>query len=196
MDQLREIDEAVRAADDALAYLRRAARSLGSARNYGVWDILGGGLIVTMLKHSKLDKARVEMENARDAMRRFSDELRDVEALPDVELDIGDFLTLADYFFDGFLALFRVCAAALAARDAFADLKHLAGCFQKLLFIGVDGDEFDALQVAGNHAIDRVVAAPADADHFNIDNCIVVEVVFQRHFLFPPAFYNQGFVRF
>lgn len=104
MDQLREIDEAVRAADDALAYLRRAARSLGSARNYGVWDILGGGLIVTMLKHSKLDKARVEMENARDAMRRFSDELRDVEALPDVELDIGDFLTLADYFFDGFLA--------------------------------------------------------------------------------------------
>ena len=99
-------------------------------------------------------------------------------------------------FFDGFLALFRVCAAALAARDAFADLKHLAGCFQKLLFIGVDGDEFDALQVAGNHAIDRVVAAPADADHFNIDNCIVVEVVFQRHFLFPPAFYNQGFVRF
>ena len=104
MDQLREIDEAVRAADDALAYLRRAARSLGSARNYGVWDILGGGLIVTMLKHSKLDMARVEMENARDAMRRFSDELRDVEALPDVELDIGDFLTLADYFFDGFLA--------------------------------------------------------------------------------------------
>ena len=75
MDQLREIDEAVRAADDALAYLRRAARSLGSARNYGVWDILGGGFLATMLKHSKLDKARVEMENARDAMRRFSDEL-------------------------------------------------------------------------------------------------------------------------
>ena len=58
MDQLREIDEAVRAADDALAYLRRAARSLGSARNYGVWDILGGGFLATMLKHSKLDKAR------------------------------------------------------------------------------------------------------------------------------------------
>lgn len=104
MDQLREINEAIRAADDALVYLRRAADCLGSARGFGVWDILGGGFLATMLKHSKLDRARVEMENASDAMRRFSDELRDVEALPDVELDIGDFLTLADYFFDGFLA--------------------------------------------------------------------------------------------
>ena len=117
MDQLREIDEAIRAADDALTYLRRAAQRLGSARNFGVWDILGGGFLATMLKHGQLDRARVEMENARDAMRRFSEELRDVEALPDVELDVGDFLTLADYFFDGFLADVMVQGRIRQAQD-------------------------------------------------------------------------------
>ena len=117
MDQLREINEAIRAADDALTYLRCAAQCLGSARNFGVWDILGGGFLATMLKHGQLDRARVEMENARDAMRRFSEELRDVEALPDVELDVGDFLTLADYFFDGFLADVMVQGRIRQAQD-------------------------------------------------------------------------------
>ena len=117
MDQLREINEAIRAADDALTYLRSAVKCLGSARNFRGWEILGGGFLATMLKHGQLDRARVEMENARDAMRRFSEELRDVEALPDVELDVGDFLTLADYFFDGFLADVMVQGRIRQAQD-------------------------------------------------------------------------------
>ena len=36
MDNLREINEAIRAADDALVYLHRAAEYLGSARSLGV----------------------------------------------------------------------------------------------------------------------------------------------------------------
>lgn len=101
MRSLNEINEAIYAAEDALVYLRRAAQCLGGARNLGAWDLLGGGFLSTMLKHNKLDKARVEMENAQDALRRFARELRDVEEL---NLDIDDFLTFADYFMDGFVA--------------------------------------------------------------------------------------------
>lgn len=121
MDNLREINEAIRAADDALVYLHRAAEYLGSARSLGVWDMLGGGFLSTMLKHGKLDRARVEMENARDALRHFADELRDVEEVPEFNLDVGDFLTFADYFFDGFLADVMVQSRIRDAQTQVAD---------------------------------------------------------------------------
>ena len=104
MRSLNEINEAIYAAEDALVYLRRAAQCLSGARSLGAWDLLGGGFLFTMLKHNKLDKARVEMENAQDALRRFARELRDVEELPELNLAIDDFLTFADYFMDGFVA--------------------------------------------------------------------------------------------
>ena len=121
MDNLREINEAIRAADDALVYPHRAAEYLGSARSLGVWDMLGGGFLSTMLKHGKLDRARVEMENARDALRHFADELRDVEEIPEFNLDVGDFLTFADYFFDGFLADVMVQSRIRDAQAQVAD---------------------------------------------------------------------------
>ena len=38
---------------------------------------------------------------------------------------------------------------------------------QQRLGIGVDGDEFDALQAFVDHAIDGIAAAAADADDFD-----------------------------
>ena len=37
-------------------------------------------------------------------MNRFSKELSDVRDLQGLNIEIGDFLTFADFFFDGFLA--------------------------------------------------------------------------------------------
>ncbi len=42
------------------------------------------------------------MEAARRSLRKFSRELRDVDGLDPVE--VGGFLTFADFFFDGFIA--------------------------------------------------------------------------------------------
>lgn len=100
----REVQEAISAADDALFYLRRAADCLRGARGWGMWDMLGGGFLSTMMKHGKMNKAEVELENARDALQRFSRELRDVGGLYDVRLHLDDFLRFADYFFDGMIA--------------------------------------------------------------------------------------------
>ena len=36
------------------------------------------------------------------ALRNFSKELKDVNIACNLNLDMGDFLTFADYFFDGF----------------------------------------------------------------------------------------------
>ncbi|MCR5735503.1 MAG: hypothetical protein K6G22_12930 [Lachnospiraceae bacterium] len=99
--QVKEIKEAIEAADDALYHLESARGYLGSAGNWGIIDILGGGLITNLVKHSKMGKAESEVQEARYALQRFSKELRDVTEYTSIH--INDFLTFADFVFDGFL---------------------------------------------------------------------------------------------
>ena len=100
----QEIHEAINAADDALDALRRAEASLRSAGNWGIFDMLGGGFLTDLFKHGKIDQAQTELQEARAALMRFRNELADIGRTADLDLDMGDFLRFADYFFDGLLA--------------------------------------------------------------------------------------------
>ena len=97
----KEVQEARYAGLRALDSLRAAQKALESARGWGIFDILGGGTISTLVKHSKLDRAREHIENAQYALKKFRRELADVD-LPDVRID--GLLTFADFIFDGFFA--------------------------------------------------------------------------------------------
>ena len=100
-----EVREARTAGIRALNSLRQAQRCLDSARGWGVLDILGGGLITNLVKHSKLSDAQRCVDQARYDLDAFRRELADVN-VPDVQID--GFLGFADFFFDGFLADFMV----------------------------------------------------------------------------------------
>ena len=104
-DMIREVREARAAGIRALNSLRRAQKSLDSARNWGIFDLFGGGMISGLMKHSRLSDAQQCIEQARYDLQAFRDELMDVN-LPNIPMD--DFLTFADFFFDGFLADFMV----------------------------------------------------------------------------------------
>ncbi len=103
MDRRKEIQEAISAADDAVFALQRAYDFLRKASGWGVWDILGGGFITTFMKHARMNDAEEALEQARAAVRTFGRELQDVEDLEDIRIDTGDFLSFADYFWDGAL---------------------------------------------------------------------------------------------
>ena len=98
----REIQEAISAADDALRHLQSTKKYLGSAGNWGLLDIFGGGTITGLVKHSKMGNAEREVQEAKHALEKLSKELRDVSGYSSIH--INDFLTLADFVFDGFLA--------------------------------------------------------------------------------------------
>ena len=51
-----------------------------------------------------MDDAQEELAQARDAMRSFAAELRDVNEAVDIHIEMDDFLGFADYFFDGLIA--------------------------------------------------------------------------------------------
>lgn len=117
MSNEQEIREAIQAADSALFHLRNAQQKLRSARNWGIYDLLGGGFFSTLIKHSKMDRARDEVEAARNAVCRFSRELSDVAGSAQFEMVTDDFLAFADYFFDGFLADYMVQSRIGRARE-------------------------------------------------------------------------------
>ena len=103
MDVQKELREAITAADRALEGLERAKVNLNSARNWGVWDILGGGIISGMIKRSRMREAGDAMEYARQELLHFRRELEDVDQLIDPGFTNFDFVAFGDLFLDGLL---------------------------------------------------------------------------------------------
>ena len=99
--QSREIQEAIAAADNAIEHLNRARQCLNSAGNWGLLDMFGGNVLTGLFKHSKMSSAEQEINEARYALQNFSKELQDVEGYSSIH--INEFLTFADFFFDGFI---------------------------------------------------------------------------------------------
>lgn len=114
--RLREVGEALSAGENALSALNEMYRELDDASDWGACDMFGGGLLATMAKHDHLDAARHCADRARSALSRFRTEMADVskQHVPDVE--IGEFATFADYFFDGFFSDMMVQDKISAAR--------------------------------------------------------------------------------
>ena len=103
-NERKEINEAIYAGERALDSLRAAKDKIDSARRWGVMDLFGGNMISGFIKHSRMSDARHYLDLAKRDLDSFSRELADVQDLKGLDIRIGDFLTFADFFFDGFLA--------------------------------------------------------------------------------------------
>lgn len=112
-----QIREAIAAGRKALYYLENAQGYLSSAKNWGIWDLVGGGFFADMMKHSKLDDAQDAMEQARYEIRNFRRELKDVQVPLDFRVDIDGFLSFADFFFDGIIADWLVQSRIQESRE-------------------------------------------------------------------------------
>jgi DNA repair exonuclease SbcCD ATPase subunit len=99
----KELGEAEEAARHAILSLGELLDSLGSAANWGTWDMIGGGLISTAIKHSKIDHAREKASEVQSALHSLKRELLDVDINTDLAVEIGGLATFADYFFDGLI---------------------------------------------------------------------------------------------
>jgi hypothetical protein len=101
---LKEIKEATFAGRNVLESLQRILNSLGSAEGWGTWDLLGGGLLSDIAKHSHIDDAKAETENTQRLLRQFHSELTDIRINSDIRIETGGFSKFADFFFDGLIA--------------------------------------------------------------------------------------------
>ncbi|MDO5293458.1 MAG: hypothetical protein Q4F05_11995 [bacterium] len=101
---LKEVKEAINAGRRVKSELARVESSLDSARSYGAWDIMGGGLVADTMKHSNLNDAKKQLQSVQSLMRGFRTELADVRISLDVQIDTDGFSKFADFMFDGLFA--------------------------------------------------------------------------------------------
>ncbi|HJA28708.1 MAG TPA: hypothetical protein IAA15_03930 [Candidatus Olsenella pullicola] len=95
-----EVREAVLAGRRALESLQEAADALDSASNWGLFDLLAGGLLTSVVKHARLGDARDALERARADLYDFTREVADVSAIESLRVDVGGVASALDVLVD------------------------------------------------------------------------------------------------
>ncbi len=98
--QQKELGEAIEAGRSALAAAEEILKKLDSAEGWAVYDLVGGGLLGDLAKHSALDEAQEMLEQLQLKLRRFKTELADCTVELDGQIRIEGFMRFADYFID------------------------------------------------------------------------------------------------
>ena len=118
-----QVSEAINLTNQILEYVEQAERSLSSARNWGFFDVLGGGFITDLIKHSKLSRARSAMDDVNYLMQRLQQVLGSIQMPADYRMEIGNFATFADFFFDGVFADVYMVSKIMQSLDEVRRLK-------------------------------------------------------------------------
>lgn len=104
-----EISEALREANNCLMISEETLKSLMSAKNWGIYDIVGGGMISSAIKHNRIDDAKTYMERLSYSVDRLNKELGDVDtSIFNEGLNISGFSYTFDIFFDNIFSDFSV----------------------------------------------------------------------------------------
>ncbi|WP_020615109.1 hypothetical protein [Paenibacillus daejeonensis] len=123
--QLKELNEALTAGNHLRTYLEQAGESLSKAKQWGTWDMVGGGTLSTYVKRGHMDDAREFIHHAQHLVARFQQELADVRSFPAIEIDLGGgFMTFADYFFDGLIVDWMVQGRIKESQDRVSNALH------------------------------------------------------------------------
>lgn len=120
-------NEAIAAGEKALRSLRTAENELDKAKSWGVLDLFSNGMLSGFVKRSKMRNAREYLREAKADLAAFSRELADVNQACSIHIETEDFLSFADWFFDGFVVDWmmqeRINRAREQVRDAILQLE-------------------------------------------------------------------------
>ncbi len=121
-DYMKEKQEALEAGQRALRSLKEARRQISGAKGLGIWDLFGGGSIVSAIKHLKINNAKGSLSEAQYNLQVFSKELRDISM--NFDIGIGDFLMVFDVL-DNFWADILVQAKLYEATRKIDETIHI-----------------------------------------------------------------------
>jgi len=126
-NQIKEINEAISAGQVAEYFSERILDSLNSAENWGTWDLIGGGLVADLAKHSHLDTAQDMVEDLQIQLRKFKTELADIRIQTDAKVNLDSFTRFADYFFDGLFMDYTVLEKIRNSEESVMDTNRKIG---------------------------------------------------------------------
>ena len=92
--------DAIKSAEYALEHLYKSLELLRKAKNWGLVDIFGGGLFVTMIKRDKMEQAQAELYQAKKYINQLLGSFDGYLKADNIEIDSESFLGISDYLFD------------------------------------------------------------------------------------------------
>lgn len=101
--EIKETGEAIDAGLNCLEELKYVIHSLERAGSWGTWDMIGGGMLSSAIKHGKIDDARHAMARAQHHLLLFNKELNDIGHPEEVFISSSGLTKFADIFFDNII---------------------------------------------------------------------------------------------
>lgn len=141
----RELEEALDAGARAHSTLTRLAEVLGSARNWGAWDMFSDSMLISWQKRHKIDQARDLAGIAQAEITVFSRELRDLGIGLRAELSVlADHHRFLDVWFDNIFSDWSVQDGIKRAQESTdqalltigAQLAQLRGSLEEVIAKG------------------------------------------------------------
>ena len=119
-----QINQAINLTDQLISELDQAERQLSSARNWGFLDVLGGGFIVDLIKHSKLNNAKLSMDRVNYLLQELKRVLGGISMPGDYSMNVGGIATFADFFFDSGIVDVYMTAKIMSSLNEVRNLKN------------------------------------------------------------------------
>lgn len=119
-----QINQAINLTDQLISELDQAERQLSSARNWGFLDVLGGGFIVDLIKHSKLNNAKISMDRVNYLLQELKRVLGGISMPGDYSMNVGGIATFADFFFDSGIVDVYMTAKIMSSLNEVRNLKN------------------------------------------------------------------------
>jgi CTP-dependent riboflavin kinase len=99
----QEIGEALEAAKAYLQLLSTLIKQLRSAKDWGTWDVLGGGMLSSYVKQQRLNEVRNTVNSLRHYESNFRRELSEVRPSGALNVEVSSFEGMLDMFFDNLI---------------------------------------------------------------------------------------------
>jgi hypothetical protein len=130
------------AAERALSSLRKASSHLDSARNWGHVDMMGGGTVVSVIKHGQMNEANAAFAQATRHMQLLQHECKEIDSLMRQGRTVDVWF---DNIFSDIAVQSRIAQAAQQCNAAMAKISQIVSdCRQK---VATDQRELNACEL-------------------------------------------------
>lgn len=123
MTNTPQVNEAMQLVRQLIPLVENAERNLSSARTWSFLDVFGGGALVDVIKHVKLDKASDSMNQVNYLMQRLQVVLGSIRIPEDYKMRVGGFATFADFLWDGAIVDVYMLSKIMSSLKTVRDLK-------------------------------------------------------------------------
>ena len=133
---IKEINDAVNAANDALYNLSNAEAILKEVKGWGIVDILGGKMIITGIKRMKMMEADESLRIAQQSLYDLNEELHDIGEYFNLSNVNDGGLAVLDFVFDNIftdiLTQSKINQALEKVRKAMAQVEGVLDALEEL----------------------------------------------------------------